>query len=561
MPIRAQQAVHTDTPAPTQWNKRKTEKNRRLALVGDLASGSVLRSDSIVAALERLIAPGDRVVLEGNNQKQADFLARALIQVDSAKVNHLHMIMPSVSLPEHLDLFERGIARKLDFAFAGGQSLRISQFLQDGLLEMGAIHTYVELYARLFVDLSPNVVLVAGFKADRQGNLYTGASTEDTPTLVEAAAFRDGIVIAQVNEIVDDVSDLPRVDIPGSWVDFVVQSDQPFFLEPLFTRDPRLIKPLHILMAMMAIRGVYERHQVQSLNHGIGFNTAAIELILPTYGQQLGLKGKICRNWTLNPHPTMIPAIESGWVESIHCFGGELGMENYVAARPDVFFTGRDGSMRSNRALCQLAGQYAVDLFIGSTLQMDGVGNSSTVTRGRLTGFGGAPNMGHDPRGRRHATPAWLDLIEVDDPLARGKKLVVQSVETFQGAGQPTIVETLDAVAVGRDSGMPLAPVMIYGDDVTHVLTEEGIAYLYKADSLEQRKAMIAAVAGVTPIGLKHDPAMTRKLRQDGLVAFPEDMGVDRLQANRSLLAAKSVADLVAWSDGLYDPPAKFRSW
>ena len=28
---------------------------------------------------------------------------------------------------------------------------------------------------------------------------------------------------------------------------------------------------------------------------------------------------------------------------------------------------------------------------------------------------------------------------------------------------------------------MPLAPVMIYGDDVTHVLTEEGIAYLYKA--------------------------------------------------------------------------------
>ena len=544
-----------------QWDKRRQEKNRRLALVKHMADGPVLRSADIVGALELLIAPGDRVVLEGNNQKQADFLARALVQVDSAKVNHLHMIMPSVSLPEHLDLFERGIARKLDFAFAGGQSLRISQFLQDGVLEMGAIHTYVELYARLFVDLTPNIVLVAGFKADRHGNLYTGASTEDTPTLVEAAAFRDGIVIAQVNEIVDDVTDLPRVDIPGSWVDFVVQSDKPFFLEPLFTRDPRLIKPLHILMAMLAIRGVYERHQVQSLNHGIGFNTAAIELILPTYGQQLGLKGKICRNWTLNPHPTMIPAIESGWVDSIHCFGGELGMENYVAARPDIFFTGRDGSMRSNRALCQLAGQYAVDLFIGSTLQMDGLGNSSTVTRGRLTGFGGAPNMGHDPRGRRHATPAWLDLIEVEDPLARGKKLVVQSVETFQGAGQPTIVESLDAVEVGRASGMPLAPVMIYGDDVTHVLTEEGIAYLYKADSLEQRRAMIAAVAGVTPIGLKHDPEVTKKLRQQGLVAFPEDIGVDRLQANRSLLAAKSVADLVAWSDGLYDPPAKFRSW
>lgn len=544
-----------------RWTRRRTEKQRRLAQVRELADGAVLSTDSIVEVLERLIGPGDRVVLEGNNQKQADFLSRALAQVDPARVHDINLIMPSVSLPEHLDLFERGIARRLDFAYAGAQSLRISQFLQDGLLEMGAIHTYIELYARLFVDLIPNVVLVAGYSADRQGNLYTGPSTEDTPTLVEAAAFHDGIVIAQVNEIVDDVTDLPRVDIPGSWIDFVVRADKPFFIEPLFTRDPRLITPMQVLMAMMAIRGVYERHQVQSLNHGIGFNTAAIELILPTYGERLGLKGKICRNWTLNPHPTLIPAIESGWVESVHCFGGELGMEDYVAARPDVFFTGRDGSMRSNRALCQLAGQYAVDLFIGSTLQMDGVGNSSTVTRGRLTGFGGAPNMGHDPGGRRHPTPAWLDLVETDDPLDRGRKLVVQIVETFQAGGKPCIVESLDAVEVGRETGMPLAPVMIYGDDVTHVLTEEGIAYLYKARSVEERKAMIAAVSGVTPVGLTHDPRKTETLRRDGLVALPEDLGVHRAEATRSLLAAKSVADLVTWSGGLYNPPAKFRSW
>jgi malonate decarboxylase alpha subunit len=108
---------------------------------------------------------------------------------------------------------------------------------------------------------------------------------------------------------------------------------------------------------------------------------------------------------------------------------------------------------------------------------------------------------------------------------------------------------------------MPIAPVMIYGDDVTHVLTEEGIAYLYKARSLEERKAMLAAVAGVTPIGMTHDPANTARLRQEGLIALPEDMGVNRGEATRSLLAAKSVADLVSWSDGLYEPPAKFRSW
>jgi malonate decarboxylase alpha subunit len=152
-------------------------------------------------------------------------------------------------------------------------------------------------------------------------------------------------------------------------------------------------------------------------------------------------------------------------------------------------------------------------------------------------------------------------LIEADNPLARGRKLVVQMVETFQAGGKPTFVETLDAVQVARDTGMPLAPVMIYGDDVTHVLTEEGIAYLYKARSLDERKAMLAAVSGVTPIGLRHDPKETERMRREGLIALPEDIGVHRAEATRSLLAAKSIADLVDWSDGLYEPPAKFRSW
>lgn len=235
---------------------------------------------------------------------------------------------------------------------------------------------------------------MAADKADRQGNLYTGYNTEETPTIVEAAAFKDGIVIVQVNEVVDR---LPRVDIPSDWIDVVVVADQPYQLEALFTRDPQNITELQILMAMMALKGIYAEHEVQSLNHGIGFNTAAIELLLPTYGETLGIKGKVAKNWVLNPHPTMIPAIESGWVESIHSFGGEVGMEKYIAARPDVFFVGKDGTMRSNRALSQTAGQYAIDMFIGSTLQLDYQGNSSTVTKGRLSGFGGAPNMGHNP--------------------------------------------------------------------------------------------------------------------------------------------------------------------
>jgi malonate decarboxylase alpha subunit len=540
------------------WTTRRDQKAARLAKVDHLLKEKLLGNEHIIEALELLISPGDKVVLEGDNQKQASFLSKALNEVSADKIHGLHMIMSSISRPEHLDIFEKGIAEKIDFSYAGAQSLRVSQMIEDETLKMGEIHTYLELYGRLFIDLIPNIALVAADKADVQGNLYTGANTEETPTIIEATAFKDGIVIVQVNELVEE---LPRVDIPASWVDCIVVADQPYQLEALFTRDPRHITELQILMAMMTIRGIYERHSVQSLNHGIGFNTAAIELLLPTYGEKLGLKGKICKHWALNPHPTLIPAIESGWIESVHCFGGEVGMEQYTAARPDVFFTGRDGSLRSNRAMCQVAGQYAVDAFVGSTLQIDGEGNSSTVTSGRLSGFGGAPNMGHDPRGRRHSTPAWLDMINEQHELARGRKLVVQMVETFQSGNEPVFVESLDAIKVAKQAGVATAPVMIYGDDVTHVVTEEGIAYLYKAQSLDERKAALEAVAGVTPIGLRYNRNKVEKMRRDGLVAFPEDLQIRRTEAKRSLLAARSVEDLVEWSDGLYNPPAKFRSW
>jgi malonate decarboxylase alpha subunit len=544
-------------PMRSSWLTRRQDKARRLERVAKIARGRALPTEQIVPALEALIAPGDRVVLEGDNQKQADFLSRSLASVDPEKVHDLHMLISSISRPDHLDLFERDIATRVDFSYAGPQSLRVAQLLKDGKLQIGAIHTYLELYARFFVDLVPTVALVAAESADAECNLYTGSNTEDTPTIVEATAFRDGIVVAQVNELVEE---LPRVDVPGSWVDFVVVADGPYQVEPLFTRDPRQISDVQVLIAMLAIRGVYERHNVTSLNHGIGFGTAAIELLLPTYAESLGLRGKICRNWVLNPHPTLIPAIESGWVETVTAFGGEVGMEDYVAARPDVFMTGRDGSARSNRMAAQTAGLYGVDLFIGSTLQMDADANSSTVTEGRLAGFGGAPNLGSDARGRRHSSQAWLDLSSAGGEISRGRKLVVQMVETFGPGGAPRFVETLDAVRVGQDAGLPIAPVMVYGDDVTHVVTEEGVAYLYRAGNLKERREALAAVAGVSPIGRAHDRLTAERLRKDGLVAFPEDLGVRRADAKRSLLAAHSIGDLVEWSGGLYRPPDQYWS-
>ena len=42
-----------------------------------------------------------------------------------------------------------------------------------------------------------------------------------------------------------------------------------------------------ILTAMMAIKGIYAGYGVKRLNHGIGFNTAALELLLPTCADKL----------------------------------------------------------------------------------------------------------------------------------------------------------------------------------------------------------------------------------------------------------------------------------
>src|SRR5688572_12946094 len=300
------------------WDALKRDKALRLAAASHLGEGKIIAHTDATRLLEAVIRPGDRICIEGNNQKHADFLAEALCRADPARLHDLHMVQSALALPVHLTLFEAGIAAKLDFCYSGPQGVRLAALIKSGRIQLGAIHTYLELYSRYFMDLTPRVSLIAADAADRAGNLYTGPNTEDSPVIAEATAFKDGIVIAQVNRI---EASLPRVDIPGDWVSFVVQAPRPYQIEPLFTRDPAQITETQILMAMMVIRGIYAPYRIARLNHGIGFDTAAIELLLPTYGEALGLRGTICRQMSVNPCPTLIPAIESGFVESIHCAG------------------------------------------------------------------------------------------------------------------------------------------------------------------------------------------------------------------------------------------------
>jgi malonate decarboxylase alpha subunit len=544
------------------WQSERRSREERLRAGSKFADGKMVAASAATALLEAVTRPGDRICLEGDNQKQADFLAACLANANPKVLHDLHVVQSGIVLPEHIDLFEKGIAKKLDYSYSGPQSYAVPRALNAGTIELGAIHTYVELFARYFVDLTPHVALTVARSADREGNLYMGPNTEDSPTVIEATAFKEGIVVAQVNEVVDK---LPRVDIPGDRVDFVVTAPKPFYVEPLFTRDPASITETQILAAMIAIKGIYAEYGIKRLNHGIGYNTAAIELLLPTYADKLGLKGKIATHWALNPHPTLIPAIESGWVKQIHSFGSEVGMDAYMRARSDVYFTGRDGSMSSNRMYCQIAGLYATDLFIGSTLQIDLNGNSSTVTRDRIAGFGGAPNMGSDAHGRRHGSEPWLkagrEAVDGDPRLMRGRKLVVQIVETFSEKTIPAFVEKLDAVDLADKFKLPIAPVMIYGDDVTHIVSEEGIANLLLCRTAAEREQAIRAIAGFTDVGRARDRKMVEKLRERKIVLRPEDLGIDPLDAQRSMLAARSIEDLMHWSGNLYDPPNKFRNW
>jgi malonate decarboxylase alpha subunit len=133
------------------WNAERASLTERLVDGSRYAAGKIVVAANLSNFFQAVIRPGDRACLEGDNQKQADVLAAALANVDPAKVHELHMVQSGVVLPEHLDVFDKGIAR----------------MLFGGKIELGAVRTYLELFARYFVDLTPNVALIAAVSADK----------------------------------------------------------------------------------------------------------------------------------------------------------------------------------------------------------------------------------------------------------------------------------------------------------------------------------------------------------------------------------------------------------
>src|ERR1700747_461724 len=98
-------------------SRREPDRPPRLARGAAVrgASGKLCPAERATQLLGSIIEPGDRVAIEGDNQKQADFLASALANVDPARVHDLHMVQSVLALPDHLAVFARGIATRLAF--------------------------------------------------------------------------------------------------------------------------------------------------------------------------------------------------------------------------------------------------------------------------------------------------------------------------------------------------------------------------------------------------------------------------------------------------------------
>jgi malonate decarboxylase alpha subunit len=84
----------------------------------------------------------------------------------------------SVSRAEHLDLFERGIARKLDFSSPARRACASTVGRRPA--RSRHVRTYIDSTRARICWTVPNVAL-AGFQADRHGSIYTGPTPKPGP--------------------------------------------------------------------------------------------------------------------------------------------------------------------------------------------------------------------------------------------------------------------------------------------------------------------------------------------------------------------------------------------
>ena len=95
------------------WNTGQLTKEAKMKAASEITSTKIVPFDKVTDMLEAVIRPGEIVALEGDNQKQATVLSKALTKVNPEKVHGLHMVLSCPQMNEHLDIFELGIAKEI----------------------------------------------------------------------------------------------------------------------------------------------------------------------------------------------------------------------------------------------------------------------------------------------------------------------------------------------------------------------------------------------------------------------------------------------------------------
>lgn len=78
-------SINAETRPAANWQRGRAARDARIEAGSRLAKGKIVEARDATRLMEAVIQPGDRVCLEGDNQKQADLLSGALLASTSPR--------------------------------------------------------------------------------------------------------------------------------------------------------------------------------------------------------------------------------------------------------------------------------------------------------------------------------------------------------------------------------------------------------------------------------------------------------------------------------------------